>query len=341
MLQSKQFSIGLILVVLITIAAISVQITSDSSTEFKPNQLLFPELGSVIEQVDEVFIRDDEITIQIERKDNAWGMPEKAMYPINYDKLKSIMSALKDAHLLETKTANRDKYHRLKVADIGQEGSGILLELRHQGKAVASLIVGDSSKGLSGQYVRKPGEAQSYLVDKSLDISAQKTDWLNVKILDYKQADIRSMERAEGAKQYILSRETATDTFTLSPQLKENEKLGEEYKLNGVVSVLSGFELKDVFASQNTVSPGSVVRSNVSVYETFDGLKIRLTYQKTNEDRHFVTVSTEANANAESAVKETSESLNKSLSPWVFEISAFNGDELARTRGDLVTVLSP
>jgi hypothetical protein len=136
--------------------------------------LLYPNLKSQLNGIErlEVSGAGPEDPIALERSDSGWVVLQKAGYAADAGKIRQLLLRLAEASIVEAKTANPDLYARLAVADLdAPEGAGTLLTIGPP--ADIRVVVGERDARAGGTYVRRAGEAQSYLVDA--DIAKRQT----------------------------------------------------------------------------------------------------------------------------------------------------------------------
>ena len=69
-------------------------------------KLLFPDMMSMVNDVNEVVIETHEHTVTLERGDQTWGVKEKAGYRADVEKVKKAIVGFTDLRIHEPKTKN-------------------------------------------------------------------------------------------------------------------------------------------------------------------------------------------------------------------------------------------
>jgi len=130
-----------------------------------------------------------------------WVTPERADYPVAVDQVRDLIVALADMRLIEPKTTRADRYARLEVEDVGgEDAKSRLIKLESaDGQTLAEAIVGKQRPRLTGTeaagtYIRRPGEAQSWLASGGLPLEPAVTDWLVDEVVDLEGERIRRIE---------------------------------------------------------------------------------------------------------------------------------------------------
>ena len=131
----------------------------------------------------------------------AWGVAERAGYPVDAQKLRSLFANLGDLRLVEPRTADPALFARLGVVDPqAKSATGIALRVSDaQGHVLASLILGHRGvrprPGMPDQlYLRRASDASAWLAEGKLDVSPDPLVWLRHEVLDIKAEQISSVE---------------------------------------------------------------------------------------------------------------------------------------------------
>lgn len=126
-------------------------------------------------------VRDD-------RDDAVWRVSERDGYPAAPDMVKTLVVGMAGERLEEQRTALPERYATIGVEEPGGEGAkSVRVTLRDGAKTdLASLIVGEVANGAASGvgptrlYVRRSGEAQSWLASGSMDpVVAEPARWLD------------------------------------------------------------------------------------------------------------------------------------------------------------------
>ena len=131
----------------------------------------------------------------------AWGVAERAGYPVDAQKLRSLFANLGDLRLVEPRTADPALFARLGVVDPqAKSATGIALRVSDaHGHVLASLILGHRGvrprPGMPDQlYLRRAGDASAWLAEGKLDVSPDPLGWVQHESLDIKADQIRGVE---------------------------------------------------------------------------------------------------------------------------------------------------
>ena len=363
-------------IVLIVVAAAAIwgvlqlqqQQAADSTTAATPTDQLYPDLDKSINDANKIRVvtAGDETVAELVRDDAGWTVANKGNYPADLEKIRSLLLDLVNAKIREEKTANPDNYSRLAVSDIDQDGAaGKRVDVEGLA-APLSLIIGNvASNSGNGTYVRRAGEEQSYLIDKTLVAADDAKQWARQPIVEIPSSRFQrvSIEHTDGGS-VTISKQNRTDiNFKVFNMLPDRE-LSHDTVANPIGNNLSNLRLEDVFpvAELNPDQQENVVTTD---FFAFDGLKLTAkTFKK--DDKYYTHLRTsfdeqqaqqfavnasdtedkdedgeeeenqdEAKTDPE-AVKKEAEELDQKLMAWVYEISEFKYTNMTKRLDDLL-----
>jgi hypothetical protein len=280
----KLFILSLVaLGALVTGVWIASERSSSTLDEYSP---LYPDLKKSLNDAKavRVFKAGDELAVELSRENDAWRVQQREGYPADDAKLRALLLGIADAELREEKTSNPEQYANLGVEDVSDpEASGLRIEVNGVEPAV-NLIVGKRGPGAQSHYVRRAGDAQSWLIDTDLDTSSAPQDWLRKSILDVSADRIQSANiTTKGAKAYTAAKQSRADADFAIDGIPKGKALNSPAAANGVATALAGLTLSDVRpASAFDTKPEAQ-----ATYRTFDGLVIEADGWR-QDDKHFV-----------------------------------------------------
>jgi hypothetical protein len=288
-MTSSRNALILVIAAVISVGAGVWLASRQSSSSSGERAQLYPELMKQLDAVQSVtiFKAGDAPAVEIARKGGVWGVAQRAGYPADETRLRTLLRALADAKALEEKTSNPANYKSLGVEDVKEaDASGIRIELAGAATSV-NLIVGKGGPGGRSHYVRKAGEPQSWLIDVSLDASAAPESWLRKEIIDVSADRVQAATVAGGgAKAYTAAKASRADAnFTVS-DLPKGKKLSAPSAANSLATALTGLTLTDVQAADAFAGAPAAARAT---YTTFDGLVVELEGWA-RDDKHYVAV---------------------------------------------------
>jgi len=226
------------------------------------------------------------------RGDKGWTLAEKGGYAVDSGKLRDLLLKLADAKLVEQKTANKDKYAALGVQDIADaDAKGVQLEL--QGLAQPfGVIVGDANPR-GGSYVRRTGDAQSWLTAAALNVDKDAASWLRKDIASIPAGRVASvtLSHADGTVVKIAKAAEGDANFTLLDVPKGREA-GDAFTINGIAGTLDGLRFDDVLPAKDAAPEANAIKAR---FETFDGVAVDVTaWQAGGKDRAVFVASLDA-----------------------------------------------
>ena len=294
---------------------------------------LYPGLFESINDIDRVVISDESAgqTVTLERGAQAWTVQEVNGYTADAGKLRALLLALSRAMRVEEKTSNPENYARLGVADPGS-GDGAALSISLSGTGTpAALLVGRTSQGQDGTYVRFAGDAPSWLIDETLNVDREPMDWVDRLVVDVAPESIKSLSIVDaGGERFSIGREESGTEYQFE-NLPEGRQINQG-AANRLAGEFGSFNFDDVSKEESAADPESFT---VSI-NTFGGARISATLSKT-DDKHYMTLA--ASAGGESAPAEDTAELIRAIerrAGWRFEIPAFKYSQLNKTRDDLL-----
>jgi hypothetical protein len=310
----------------------------------------------------EVKSGDKQFTI---RQDEAgiWRMADKGDYPASIEKVKQAVAGLADLRGGEPKTSRPELYSKIGVQDPGTpteagERAPALLTLKDGGgQVLASVIVGNSKYGSKpGVYIRRAGEAQSWLALGSLDIPGEPTAWMETKLLELPRDRVKSVTVTHASGEVLtVSRNATTDTSFAVQNVPEGKELRSPNAGDPLAAGLSYLQFEDVMPASafKTEGEGAAALKWTADYRTFDGLVLVIqSFDKGGKAWARFVTSYDASAAgpaenrpaglkpAEDVQKEVAD-LSAKLSPWTFQLPEWKATALGATMTSLLKETPP
>jgi hypothetical protein len=260
----------------------------------------------------------------IAHKGAGWVLVEKDDYPVAADKLRQLVAGLADLRLLEAKTDQADRHARLEVEDIAAKDakSKQVTLAGADGKPLADLIVGKQNytsdlNGLRGVYVRKPGEAQAWLAQGSVDVPTATIDWIDRTVVDVGEDKIQRLQfEPAGAPAVTVSKaDKAAPEYTLAP-LPEG-KSADPDAVKRLTQVFAAVSLDDVRADKDT---DKAVKAGAAEAGTFDGLTLKAELLAMEGGTWLRLKASAADGSAAAADAKT---INDRVAGWLFKLPQF------------------
>lgn len=338
----------------------SVRATSESAK-------LFPDLMPKINDAAVLAVERKDGGYELRKSGETWVVAEKGDYPADVSPIAKTLIALAQMTTVEPKTSDPARYAQLGVQDPGAEGStSTKLTVKDSaGGVLASVIVGKAHEGKQGGtgqvYVRKPGDAQSWLAKGSLDLKEKSVDWLQKEILKVPRDRVRSVEVTHPDGEVVhVDREKPSDTnFTLH-DIPPGKELSYPSVAGSMANALEWLNFEDVVpAAQVDFSNGA---GPVCRFETFDGLVVTVrtkdqdgkTYARfeaayqapatpAEDAAEPAAASTEPGKDASKPAKKSPEEVQKEvaelqarLAAWTYVIPAYNRSTFAKKKSEML-----
>ena len=249
---------------------------------------VFPGLKDKIAGVTRLTVTDGNGTVTLERKGppakpgepplDGWALAEKGGYPVDGTALRPILSALVDLKTVEPKTERPKLYDRLDLNDPGKGSEAKAVVLADGGGDVATLIVGRRRYGLTGKddgiYIRKPGDARTWLAAPAFDLPSDTLSWVDRKLVDIDADKIKlvSLTPAAGGKPLVFQRDKADAKLAVA-DLPKDFKLKSDNPGGDLAAAFRYLDLTDVEPAAKLTVPATATAH----VETFDGLMLDMT----------------------------------------------------------------
>jgi hypothetical protein len=349
-------SSGLFALFGVTIAAVIVAIVlslgggGNSSSDPRINQPVMTGLTQRLGEVARLTVIRGDGKTTLWRRNGVWVVEEKNDYPADAGKVKTTLFGLAALRYAEPKTSKPDLYSRLDVENPDKKGSDAqLLTLSDaSGKLMSEMIFGKRrydifGGGNDGIYVRKPGEAQSWLANGSLTLPTSTLDWVDRSITMIKGDDIASARFIAPDNSVVaISRAKPGAPLQLVGGVPKGKKLKSSDALDDLARGLDYFTLDDVEPATAMPFPDKGVSE--AIYTTHDGLTVTVYMiardETTKDDSGKATTKTKywvklIAAGTGSAAKAAAK-LNQRVAAWAYAVPDFKANTFKTRIGDLI-----
>lgn len=326
-------SLAVVTVVLVVLAIIVLATGDRGVSRAASGERAFPALAAKLGDVSSVTVSRNGSTMTLIRDGDSWLVAEKGNYPANAAKISQIVRAMADLTLVEPKTQTASLYPRLEVEDPGNGKSALISIKDKSGGALAEAIVGKRrydrlGAGNDGVYLRKPGEAQSWLARGTLDPTGEPPSWLDRQIVDISEKNIAkvTLTQADGSK-LVIGRAAPDAKFAVE-DAPADTKFKSESTISGPAQALETLDLDDVKpAGELPVPDKDVVTAS---FTTFDGLTVDLRLME-HDKNNWVAISATGSGSAEAEAKK----IDGKVSRWTYAIPAYKANLLKTKLADL------
>ncbi len=273
----------------------------------------------------------------LERGASAWTVAERDHYPADVGRIRKNLLALAGARIVEQKTSNPDFYDRLGVQDIAAATAGGTQLTLTGGKEPVSVIVGRAQAGAGTAdltYVRRAGEATSWLVTGQFDLGKTSGEWLDRSVTDLPAARIESVTITHPGQEILrITRVPGQKPDGLSEfrvaDIPAGRQLSYPGIVNGVAGVLADLQLEDVQPRDALgADPGKPV---VARFVTTDGLVVEASaWRLPDTTRITFTASGTGDAEKEAVA------INARLGGRVYTLPSYKTEQLTRRLQELL-----
>jgi hypothetical protein len=298
-------------------------------------EAMLPALKSSGDKVVAIEIDQGGKIIKVAEKDDKWVVASQEDYPANVEAVRGLLLAASEASLVERKTAKKDMLKLLGLGDPKVNGapSRLIRFLDAKDNPVAEIIVGNKKNDAfgaskSGTYVRKPGEDQSWLANRSIDGSATLSDWVKTRVVDQPTDSIKTTSiEVAGQPAYTIERDTDGKSHKLS-QMPVGKKLKYVNSVDEIIESASYVDFKGVRKAGKSDALPSIGKVT---FETDKGLKVELDLRSDGKQA-WVRIS----ASGEGAGKKDAEAMSALVDGWEFEIPVAKVSTVMKKQADLL-----
>lgn len=267
---------------LVVLAAIWAVIARQQATQADlGGSLMFPSLKAAQQDIARIEIGTGTKKITINRLGTGWSVAERAGYPADANRVQTLLIALADLVMMEPRTSLPERYAEIGVEDPGPDAKSVSVTVSDaSGKALAAVIIGRSQTMLAGAtglntYVRKPGEAQSWLGKGGFTLDHDPAQWLDKDLLVLvRERVMATMVVSANGNTLSISRAKPTDeTFQIAniPAGREARTPTIAAPLANALGFLAAEDVRRADTLDFSTSPVT------SIWRTFDGLVITVT----------------------------------------------------------------
>lgn len=313
------------------------------TTHLAKGRLVVPGFAGELDRAAVIEIARHDGTVAFKRKGANWVAPAEGDYPVKPQPIRETLAALASLETIDAKTSRPSLYSRLDLDDISDKDSrAVQLTVRDaSGVVLASLLVGKSHAGTDpadpgGEagatiYVRKPGEAQSWLARGSFDLATGPLDWIDRSVADVAQADIAqvALHGADGKPFQAARTKPDEQVFVLTP-IPAGMTVKSQSDVNALANTLEGLNFDDVApATSLTIPAGQSVGAD---FKTFSGMVVTATIIPRGQEKWVI-------LHASGSVDEASKSANVfniSVKDWAYRLPANKQTRLETTLDQLI-----
>jgi hypothetical protein len=302
---------------------------------------IFAAMHDKVNDVTEILYEDKQVRIDVARRENGqFVLAERHDYPVSNDIVRELVVGLAELKVLEPKTKLEKLYPRIQVDDLEKEKS-LAKHLQVKGKNGEILIdalIGRrnfDTTGLTdeGRYVRRVGEAQSWLVAGRFDIPDQIKKWVGKEFMnvDAKRIDTATTTQPDGTK-LMVQREEKDGTRFKVLNVPKGREVEYQIDVDNISDGVDKIEFEDV------AKPGEIDfpkdKTIHTTFNTYDGLIVDADiYPKDESKSEFwgrFKASVSDKAENKDDIQKEADKINAEVTNWVYRIPAFKYRYMSR-----------
>ena len=274
-------------------------------------------------------------TVRIANKGGKWVYETGEGYPVDEAKVRELLLAASEAHLVERKTALKGRHDLLGLGDHTAPGSNarLLRMLDAKGGVLGEVVLGrpaydmmEASKG--GTYVRRPGDDQTWLADRPLQVSLSIRDWVKTRLIDRDVKSIKSIRIEREGEAPIDIQRTADGSQHELAAMPAGKKLKYVSAVDDIAEAISLVEFRSV---RKTGKADSLPLKGRATFESDNGFKPTIEFRG-DDSKVWIRLT----ATGTDAAKAEVEDLTARAAGWEFEVPQTELNAILVKLADLV-----
>lgn len=298
-------------------------------------EAMLPTLKAAADKVATIEIKQGGNVLKLSQRDGRWVIASQENYPASVEAIRKFLLAASEASLVERKTAKKNMLAFLGLGDpmVAGASSRLIRFLDATDAPIAEIIAGNSKNDAfgaskSGTYVRRPGEDQSWLADRSIDGSSRLSDWVKTRVLDQSPESIKSAKiEVAGEPAYTIGRDAESKGHKLS-EIPAGKKLKYVNSIDELIESASYVEFRGV---RKAGKSDTLPNAGKVAFETDNGLKVELDF-KSDGKQAWVKIS----ASGDGDGKKDADAISALVDGWEFEIPVAKVTGLMKKQADLL-----
>jgi len=300
-------------------------------TDFKPS----------INKVSRISMRSKGRDFVIAKTDSGeWTMPERFNYPVQAEKVRSILLNAAELEILEKKTDDPDKLEKIGLGDPDSEKSDAVRVtfFDENGEILSNFVAGKRRlNGGYSLYVRKEYDNQAYLVkgDGWMRLELGPNYWLGAERYFVAKDEVKRVDIVhKGGDEMAFEREhSGARKFRVEglPAGKEEDPS----LVNEIAFAPAELRLAGVVAA-DAMQPAESPEKIEATYRTFGGLVVTYALEKDAEGDYMATISANVADGSSDPINERAKLINESAKNWRYVVEAETAKLLTRHPADIV-----
>ncbi|MCV2885028.1 DUF4340 domain-containing protein [Aestuariibacter sp. AA17] len=286
----KNQLLPLFLIMVLAVSAASWVLYHQHEPEARTEQVLFPELRTQASSITQIKLQNNTgVLLHAQRRGDSWYSLSSAdaMFPVNNNNLSNLLVQLRDARLLEAKTANPARYAKLGVDSLREitetpskeddlkgtdiDAMGTLITL--SGAKTFQVILGNTATSGLGNYARVPNNEQAWLLDQVIELPENSVDWLVQPLLDIQEEEITRVSRIDESG-WQIQRNEETGELVLQPH-ENGHSLRYDGVLDAMLSNITSLRF-DAIAAREEISDINSVMSQLLIQSQRGDVELRV-----------------------------------------------------------------
>lgn len=287
-MKPRSFLFLLVLTAATAAAAVAVLVNERvRSGDQVAGTMLYPGLLERVNDIDFVEVSTTvDGTVSARRDDGRWGVVQRHGYPADFKMLSEMLFDLARIELIEPRTSKPALYPKIRVEDPGESGAqSIRIVAKAGGETAADLLVGFArpEEVGGGVFVRRSGEAQSWLAEGDFRPVQLLTRFLNRNICNVEQRRIHRtrLTHADGETVTVFKSGPEETEWKLEEPLPEGRKAKANHELSPLTSWLDFLIFDDVRPAAEVDFSEPLVAGR---FETFDGTVVEVRMARQDDD---------------------------------------------------------
>jgi hypothetical protein len=294
---------------------------------------VLPGLGAKAGDITGLVITQDKAPLTIQRNGTTFVAADSS-YPIKTDAVRDLFTSSAELTFEEARTSDPSRYADLGLADPGSgEAAGKEVVFRGSAGDLADLIVGnrDSTVGgpVGGEFVRRKGEAQTYLARGNVRLPSTRAEWFADLDLGVRPAALKKIELSGGGRDAVTVTAPEGKPGELTLQDIPEKRVADSFKVSRLASLVESFTFQDV---RKRSTPANDPRR--MVVDLADGLRVIVTGVG-DPTEGWVQLSTEATNDAS---KAKADALATKVEAYDFRLPIDRTELLGSTNAELTNV---
>ncbi len=296
---------------------------------------VLPGLTRQSDSIGTVELRQGDKKMTLKREGPAWKIAERDGYPANPERVRSLLMALARTELVEARTASRDKWKALELEDPTAKDakSRSLRILDAKGGALGELVLGKArpdafGPGKGGIYVRRPGEAQTWLAMGDPKGGVDIKDWLALTPFETDSAKITKVTAEHpGEEPLVVEKGDGKEVKFKLAKIPAGMKVKQGVNVEHLATGFASLEIEDVRRLAQTPTGDQV---SVLKLETEGGPLVTFRIRKDGE-ASWISFS----AAGEGDSKKRAEEINAKSVGWEYKLPQWKLDQIAKRGAEL------